>query len=355
MPSATAHRALPFPEGVDVPDVPLWLEALADALDFDLFVIDDDPRPAAGTLGRVHLLAGVLSFDTGVAWLTLTLGGPYLPTAGGALTGDLDLGGNDLVGAVVNEDRQKITTVAAAGAARTLDAAVSPIFDVTLDQDVTFAFSGVDGDRFSLLLHQPGALKAVVWPATVDWEDGSAPTQTAATAVLYDFLRVNGRWRGIVRKNLSAGRSQSKTKSADESITSSSALQADDELFLPIDASGDYEFEAALYVACGNTVPDFKVTFVVPAGATLVFVVEQSGDTDSSMEYILSGSGAWNTGSGTAVAVPLAHPDHLVRIRGSVRNGVNAGNLALQWAQNVSNANSVTVKAGSSLHTIKEG
>lgn len=198
MATASAHRALPVPEGSDVPDVPLYLGALADALDFDLFVVETMPRPAFGTLGRVHrdTGTGALSFDTGAAWLTLPTGGPFLAIAGGALTGALDLTGHELDGIVLVEDLAKVTTVAAAGANRGVDAAVSPIHDVTLDQNVTFGLSGVDGDRLVLIVRQPGAVKTVTWPATVDWDTGVAPIQVASTVRVYRFVRVAGRWVG---------------------------------------------------------------------------------------------------------------------------------------------------------------
>lgn len=198
MPTATAHRALPYPQGIDVPDVPHWLQVLAEALDFDLFGITDAVRPAAGTAFRVHRdpATGAVSLDTGAAWVTIPTGGPFLPLTGGALSGALDLTAHELSGAIVVEERSKVTTVAAAGAARTLDAAVSPVHDVTLDQNVTFTLSGVDGDRLVLILRQPVALKTVAWPATVDWDTGLAPVQAASTAVVYRFVRVAGRWLG---------------------------------------------------------------------------------------------------------------------------------------------------------------
>lgn len=201
--STTPQRALPFPAGADVPDVPLWLEALADAIDFDLHVITDAIRPAAGTLSRVHRdpATGAWSLDTGAGWVDLPTGGPWLPSAGGALTGDLDLGGHHLIGAIRDEHRDKVTTVAAAGAARTLDAAVSPLHDILLDQNVTFTFSGVDGDQLTLILRQPAAVKTVAWPATVDWADGLAPEQSALEVVVYRFVRIAGRWLGLTFGN----------------------------------------------------------------------------------------------------------------------------------------------------------
>lgn len=195
MPDATPNRALPFPEGTDVPDVPLWLEALAVALDQDLGGIETMPRPAAGTKFRVHrdTGTGIYSLDTGAGWVTLPTGGPFMPSAGGAFTGAVDLTGHELAGAIMVEDRSKVTTIAAAGANRTLDAAVSPLFDVTLDQNVTFTFSGVDGDAIRLVLRQPAAVKTVAWPANVDWP-GTVPAQVALAVVEYLFVRVASRW-----------------------------------------------------------------------------------------------------------------------------------------------------------------
>lgn len=349
--TATARRALPYPEGADIPDVPLWLGALADALDFDMFVIDDDPRPAPGLFGRVHRLAstGAWSFDTGAAWAPIPTGGPYLLTAGGALTGDLDLGGNDLLGALVNEDLQKITTIAAAGAARTLDAAVSPLHDVTLDQNVTFTFAGVDGDKFSLLLRQPAALKTVAWPAALDWADGAVPTQAASTAVLYDFVRYAGRWVGFAHHDVSTAGGHSRTivKPSDESINSGTVLQADDHLFLPVDANSLYTFMAVLDVGYDTTYYA-KIAFVVPAASTLKWQPAWSPEAGGNLS---TNSGGWITASGTSRTIN----GDLCVVFGTLITGVNAGTLALQWAQSVSGGGGATqIARGSSLSIIKQ-
>lgn len=349
---ATPHRGLPVPAGADVPDVPLWMGALATALDFDLFVIETLPRPAAGTLGRVHHDpgTGAWSLDTGAAWVALPTGGPYLPTAGGALTGFLDLAGNELRSATLVENRQKVTTVAAAGANRNLDAGASPLYDVTLDQNVTFTFAGVDGDRLFLLLRQPAAVKTVAWPATLDWPGAVAPAQTANTAVFYMFTRVAGRWVGYAQAVASGGKASVIVKNADESVTSSITLQDDDELTVALAANTDYAFSIWLRTTSGGggTNGSIKCALTVPAGATLQFSGIWEGSAGpQTADPILA--------TATALPMPLNGTSNCwARIDGTVRNGANAGNLTLQWAQNTSSGTATVVKAGSSLTLVKE-
>lgn len=84
---ATANRALPFPELSDPPNAPAQLQALADALDLDLFFTAGLALPAFGTVGRVFLNTtdNSLHLDIGTAWITFSVGGPFLADAPGAI------------------------------------------------------------------------------------------------------------------------------------------------------------------------------------------------------------------------------------------------------------------------------
>lgn len=342
MPDATAHRGLPFPEPTDVPDVPDWLGQLAVALDFDMHLITTMPRPAAGTLARAHRDpgTGIWSLDTGAGWVTLPTGGPFLPLAGGALSGAVDLAAHELSGAIVTEDRAKVTTVGASGAARTLDAAVSPAHDVTLDQNCTFTFTGVDGDRLTLVLRQPGALKTVTWPATVDWDTGIAPVQVASTAVVYRFDRIGGRWLGTP----GAGRLFAR-KTASESVTNSTVMQADDHLVLPLAANRTYRATMQLTVD-GNGGSDLKFLFGLPAGATF------KGDGllyDVSTNFVYAYLDQTLTAVTGLFGVGSSRP---VRVQGLIKTAGTAGNVTLNWAQNVASVFPSTIQIDSWLELI---
>ncbi len=101
----------------------------------------------------------------------------------------------------VSEDAN---VVAAAGATETLTDLTAQ--DITLDQACTFTFpSPTSGDLFSftLILRQDGTGGfAVTWPASVDWEDGSAPTlvTTANSVSILTFYTIDGGtiWHGAL-------------------------------------------------------------------------------------------------------------------------------------------------------------
>lgn len=134
-------------------------------------------------------------------------------------------------------------------------------------------------------------------------------------------------------------------KTADETISSSTTLQNDDDLFVTVAANAVYEFSLELQVLAQPT-NDFKLGFTGPAGY--------------SMEYTARGpttAAAANTDTytvtGTATDVPafggLAGQDLGVSLRGLVITSGTAGTLQLQWAQNASGASGTTVRIGSYL------
>jgi hypothetical protein len=73
-----------------------------------------------------------------------------------------------------------LSTVAASGAAETIDLADGNVHDVTLTDDCTFTFTGAAAGRarsFTLVLRQGASPPHVVtWPGSVVWPAGSAPT-----------------------------------------------------------------------------------------------------------------------------------------------------------------------------------
>jgi len=132
-------------------------------------------------------------------------------------------------------------------------------------------------------------------------------------------------------------------KTADESVTSSATLQNDDHLLLAVGASEVWEFEAFILTTSASQTPDIKLTFTVPTGATISWVGNSVDNTAVSNFLPV-------TASGTAIAPPIAaNFTTIVRIRGVVETGSTSGNLQLQWSQNQSNNNAVTVKANSFL------
>jgi hypothetical protein len=133
-------------------------------------------------------------------------------------------------------------------------------------------------------------------------------------------------------------------KATDESVASSTALQNDDELAVPLGLGEVWIFEAWIGVFSSSATGDFKLSFTVPAGATIRWSGLGAGNTGTDHEVITS-SGATDvyqiTGSGGIT-------DSIV-IHGTVVNGLTAGNLQMQWAQNTSTSAAVVVQTGSYL------
>ena len=106
---------------------------------------------------------------------------------------------SELIRPVLRDYGMTLNTVAASGAAETLDLEVANVHDVTLDDDCTFTFSNPPASgtfgKFTLILRQDvGGGNATTWPASVDWEGGVAPTLTTAGSAVdvLTFATVDG-------------------------------------------------------------------------------------------------------------------------------------------------------------------
>lgn len=110
-----------------------------------------------------------------------------------------DLGGTAALPTTPNAATNKgglkeiISTIAASGAAQTINLANGNVHDITLTANCTFTFSGSTASRacsFNLILRQDGTGgRTVTWPASVSWLPGVAPTINAgANAVTNIFF-----------------------------------------------------------------------------------------------------------------------------------------------------------------------
>lgn len=136
------------------------------------------------------------------------------------------------------------------------------------------------------------------------------------------------------------------TKGTTESVTSSTTLQNDDELFLSVEANATYIMEA--YIAHSSpTAADIKIGFTGPASATMawggvgVATISTSSAAATEMETrlrtiseALSFGGAASSGT-TAL------------LSGTLITSGTAGTLQLQFAQVVSDGSASQVRAGS--------
>lgn len=138
---------------------------------------------------------------------------------------------------------------------------------------------------------------------------------------------------------LASGGPLTAKKTSDETVSSSTTLQNDDELFIALEANKTYAFEFFLLVLT-NAAPDFKWAITGPSGATgRVLGDAVTGDTLFQTQAL-----------GTSVAATLfASSTGGLVLHGTITTSATPGNLQLQWAQNTSSAISTTVESGSYL------
>lgn len=134
-------------------------------------------------------------------------------------------------------------------------------------------------------------------------------------------------------------------KQADQAKTSDASLANDSELSFAMAASTKYRVSLKVWFDTAAT-PDFKYAVVGPSSPTLVRSMRKHIDPNalttlaSAAEISFPGATV-NAGTGTTGGY--------IEIDMIVHNGLNAGTLAFQWAQNTSNGSATTVLAGSEL------
>lgn len=147
-------------------------------------------------------------------------------------------------------------------------------------------------------------------------------------------------------------------KTADETVTGSTALQNDDELLFPVSNSATeiWWFEALLRIIGANVTMDMKVALTGPAGATASWGFLDHANT------ALPGFAPFGTTTAPFALFSIASVQAIgtsannflaLHAAGWVFGGGTAGDLALQWAQNTSDAGNLTVKKGSFLRVTK--
>jgi hypothetical protein len=140
-----------------------------------------------------------------------------------------------------------------------------------------------------------------------------------------------------------------KAKAADETVTSSTAVQDDDHLVsFALEASSRYLIRGTWRVSCASAVPDMK--FQIASTQAL---------TDSWMRYLSVNDGGTIVGdarltiTSNLLVTVAATNEHIITIDGYVETGGSAPTLKLRWAQQTSDASGVTLHEGSSLSFTK--
>lgn len=132
-------------------------------------------------------------------------------------------------------------------------------------------------------------------------------------------------------------------KNADTSRTNDT-LTADPDLSIPVGANESWTFIVDFVVLTTNNAPDVKFCLTGPSGATVTWNAYATNVTDGVITYIAA------TAGGTPVAIDMSsNKPQLVHITGTVSGTYSAGNVTLDWAQNVTNASPTVLKAASSM------
>jgi hypothetical protein len=130
-----------------------------------------------------------------------------LALAGGTMSGELNLADNLLTRPRLKDYAEEQQTPTSTAGALTLDLTTGNVFEVTLTEATTITFSnppatGHAGSLTLILKQDATGSRAVTWPASVDWPDGTAPTiSTAANAVdILTFVTTDAgtRWYGML-------------------------------------------------------------------------------------------------------------------------------------------------------------
>jgi hypothetical protein len=133
------------------------------------------------------------------------------------------------------------------------------------------------------------------------------------------------------------------TKTADESVASSTTLQNDDELFFTVTDGASYEVEAVVVYAspAGGATPDLKVAFGEDGVSRGVLLAVIFGTTDVKLQVTVPTNQADIVGCGTSATKRIA------TLSGSHQGA--GGTFRMLWAQNTFDANATTIYAGSLL------
>lgn len=133
-------------------------------------------------------------------------------------------------------------------------------------------------------------------------------------------------------------------KSANEAVTSSVALQDDNELLISAGSNETWIFQVNYTYTTGSSgTPDIRVGMNAPAGSNCAYGTANTSETGGDLA-----GGA--TACDTAIIVPTTATGTKAGIlTGSITTNGTPGNLVFRWAQGTSSGTSTTVVAGSSI------
>lgn len=129
-------------------------------------------------------------------------------------------------------------------------------------------------------------------------------------------------------------------KTTDETVTGSSTLQDDDEVYLPINANEVWQFEIVAFGKVDSALEGIKASVNGPAGNYVSYNV-QIFATDTLSKSIQTQA------YGTSVGALVVGANVMIYIKGYVDNGGTGGFINFQWAQQTAGANNTKILKGS--------
>ena len=131
------------------------------------------------------------------------------------------------------------------------------------------------------------------------------------------------------------------TKPSDTSRSTTTSLAADPHLAFTATSGAVYEWEAVVVYVAATATPDLKITFAEDGTTRGIFHEYGLSSADFGQTVAIGESTSFSTTAGTASTN-----------RGLIMKGAyvgGGGTAAIYWAQNTSDSNATTVKAGSVL------
>lgn len=140
------------------------------------------------------------------------------------------------------------------------------------------------------------------------------------------------------------------TKTATESVTSSTTLQNDDQLAAPTEVNATYEVALLLlHDSDATAAGDIKIGWTGPAGATLTWGVHGANTAQTTSTAVAAVNMQTRTIAEVAAFGGGDSTGTVALVYGTLVTAGTAGTLQLQWAQETSNAVATNVRAGSRL------
>lgn len=134
-------------------------------------------------------------------------------------------------------------------------------------------------------------------------------------------------------------------KTATESVTSSTTLQNDNELFLSYVANASYILDGyIMYDGAASPAGDLKIVFNVGGDVSYFQMTNFAVNSNALTSYNVVTEGA--NGTGRSIGTNLTTTMSL-QPRGTMNTGPTGGTMQLQWAQVASNVTATRILANS--------